>query len=182
MTPMAAAWYVIRTAIPHISSLIPSQTFALQQSDAATQGNSFFDKTATNCGSPGIKLRRLDDYWRSTLQGEQIMVMKMDVQGFESYIIYGAPEMMKAKPPVFIFMEYSPERYRVYGVDGALFLRRMIAYGYTIKHKHSAWGGESDVTLTNGEIERLASLSGEYELEFTHTESVRRLKSGELVL
>ena len=110
------------------------------------------------------------------------MVLKMDVQGFETKIISGAPDMMKAKPPVFVFMEYSPVRYRLYKVDGAQFLRDMIAYGYTIKLKHSEWGGENDVTLTNGEIERLAAAVGEHELEFAHTESVRQLRSGQLVL
>ena len=114
-------------------------------------------------------VRTLDDYWKQILKQEQVFLMKMDVQGFEGFAIKGGTEMFKTKPPIFLFMEFSPQRYRAYKVDGAQILKDLIGFGYNIK---TIFG--EPVTLTNGKIEELAATASdlEFDLELTHSSFV----------
>eukprot|EP00042_Codosiga_hollandica_P026208 m.122476 g.122476 ORF g.122476 m.122476 type:complete len:286 (-) comp52123_c0_seq1:60-917(-) len=142
------------------------------------QGNSFFELNNQNCVSDGIKLRRLDEYWMQVLNREHVFLMKMDVQGFEGFVLKGGSEMFKQKPPLFLFMEYTPYRYRTYGIDAAQILRDLIGYGYSIR----TLVGWRDVTLSNGEIERLAGSpdGNEFDLELTHQASLADYRSGRI--
>ncbi len=90
----------------------------MQNVQGDNQGNAFFEMNPMKgCSSTSIKLRALDDYWNYVLKQEHVFLMKIDVQGFEGFVFQGGVEMFKSKPPPFIFMEFSPERYRNYGVD-----------------------------------------------------------------
>ena len=108
--------------------------------------------------------------------------MKIDVQGYEAFLVKGAHTMFSTKPPVFVYLDYTPHMYRIYGVDGAQFLKDMIAYGYTVRHKYKL-GVAAEVrkiTLDNGEIERLAKATGEFELEFSHLDTLHRMRTFQL--
>lgn len=104
----------------------------MQRVDWNNQGNAFVE-TGDDCTVGGIQLRRLDDYWRQVLNSEHVFAMKMDAQGFEGFVIRGAAEMFRTKPPVVIFTEFSPFRYRSYGMVPRQILLDLIDYGYTIK-------------------------------------------------
>jgi len=144
------------------------------------QGNSYFDLDSTKCVSSGIKVRRLDDYWKTVLNKEQVYLMKIDIQGFEGFAIQGGAEMFKTKPPLFVFMEFSPGRYRTYGVDGAKLLRDLIGYGYSIQTNMGR-----PVNDENGKIEELANIyltnpTFEIDLELTHASVLRQKKQASI--
>jgi hypothetical protein len=137
--------------------------------------------TDLDCSKDGVKLRRMDDYWEQILKKERIMVLKIDVQGYEPLVLKGAQAMLEAKPPVFIFMEFSPQRYIDYDFDGAQMVYDMIERGY--KARVIGNNGMS-LTASNGNIEKLAAAveRDEYTVELVHIESVKQLTSGSLHL
>eukprot|EP00042_Codosiga_hollandica_P039536 m.332381 g.332381 ORF g.332381 m.332381 type:complete len:179 (-) comp55635_c0_seq2:65-601(-) len=155
--------------------LTHSLCFTDQNVENGNQGNSYFELQNTNCVSSDIKLRILDEYWTQVLNREHIYLIKMDVQGFEGFVLKGGIQLLTQKPPLFIFMEYTPFRYRTYGMNPAQILKDLISQGYYVKTIH----GE-DVTLFNGVLERLASAPDghEFDLELTHTATLEKYKQG----
>jgi hypothetical protein len=107
--------------------------------------------------------------------------MKIDTQGFEGFVLKGGEEMFLTKPPLHIFMEFSPHAYKRYGVDGAQMLKDMIGYGYSIKTIDG-----QDITLTNGKLEELSvhykddsDLDFEVDLELTHELAIARIAANQ---
>jgi FkbM family methyltransferase len=141
--------------------------------DWNNQGNAFLE-TGEDCTIGGIKLRRLDDYWKQVMKSEHPFAMKMDAQGFEGFVIKGGAEMFRTKPPVVFFMEYSPFRYRQYGIDASQILIDLMNYGYTIK-----WFNKV-VTVENGLVAKLAQSGDQIEenLVLVHHGLLDKLRNG----
>eukprot|EP00042_Codosiga_hollandica_P048390 m.541892 g.541892 ORF g.541892 m.541892 type:complete len:429 (+) comp57654_c0_seq2:1340-2626(+) len=150
---------------------------ACMKVERGNQGNSYFDTSDRGCTMSGIKLRRLDDYWDQILRQERVFLIKMDVQGFEGFVLRGGRRMLESKPPVFIFMEFTPYRYRQYGVDPAAILKELRDLGYSIA---MIYRGEP---LTERELDSMANSKSpglEFDLELTHTASLEKLKLNQL--
>ena len=149
----------------------------MQNVQGDNQGNAFFEMNPMKgCSSTSIKLRTLDDYWNYVLKQEHVFLMKIDVQGFEGFVFQGGVEMFKSKPPPFIFMEFSPERYRNYGIDGAQILKDLIGYGYHVKKISDG----AEVTLTNGMVEKLTEGNKEVDLELKHHKVLGQYSKGDI--
>eukprot|EP00042_Codosiga_hollandica_P018688 m.55418 g.55418 ORF g.55418 m.55418 type:complete len:124 (-) comp48874_c0_seq5:65-436(-) len=121
-------------------------------------------------------MRRLDDYWKQVLRGEHVFGMLLEAQGYEPFLLQGAQDMFRSKPPVFIFMKYSPFRYNLYGTSPEGLLVDFIDLGYKIRH------GSEDVTVENGRVRTMAQVTGpeEFRLELVHTGMLGKLRAGEL--
>jgi FkbM family methyltransferase len=145
--------------------------------DADNQGNAFFVRDASKCKTGGIKVRKLDEYWKQMLHEEHVFMMKMDVQGFEGFLLQGGAEMFSTKPPVFFWLEYSPTRYREYHSDGEKILRDLLNWGYSIRNLQD---DNQEITLHNGQIERLARTDREWDMELVHTGLLEKLRAGRI--
>eukprot|EP00042_Codosiga_hollandica_P022418 m.82609 g.82609 ORF g.82609 m.82609 type:complete len:338 (+) comp50782_c0_seq1:801-1814(+) len=126
------------------------------------------------CSSSAVRLRTLDDYWKKDLNREQVFAIKMDIQGFEGFALEGAQEMLQAKPPAFIFMEFSAWNYRRFGQNPVEMLRRLQEYGYSFADVN--WQGKLSVFDEQyfGVIGRDAE-HVERNIMLTHTESLYAL-------
>ena len=142
------------------------------------QGSAYFEPSNQGCVSSGIKLRKLDDYWKQVLNREHVFAMKMDVQGFEGFVIKGGEEMFKSKPPVFFFVEFSSYQYRKLGLSPAQILHDLLDYGYSIIRTHD----NVPITRDNGMVQSMANNAEnvEYDLEMTHHGMLNKYKSGEI--
>eukprot|EP00042_Codosiga_hollandica_P048770 m.552055 g.552055 ORF g.552055 m.552055 type:complete len:326 (+) comp57737_c2_seq13:1144-2121(+) len=126
----------------------------------------------------GIRLRRLDDYWKEVLHEEHVFALKIDIQGFEQLAFEGAREMLARKPPLFIFMEYSPYRYRQLGQDPVKFLEDLIRLGYKITE--SEGDGTHKIRIGDGSIEALIERVVEVDLELVHEERYAKYVTGKI--
>ena len=73
--------------------------------------------------------------------------MKIDVQGFEGFVIKGGAEMLASKPPLFIFMEFSPSRQSLYKIDATQMFKDLLGYGYRIKNLDDGHEIKSDESI-----------------------------------
>lgn len=68
---------------------------------------------------------------------KNVRIIKIDVQGYESYVLDGAMETIKAFKP-FLFLEIDPIHLSFYGIDKSEIFNKLEAMGYTIKKLHDA--------------------------------------------
>eukprot|EP00042_Codosiga_hollandica_P043175 m.406357 g.406357 ORF g.406357 m.406357 type:complete len:380 (+) comp56494_c0_seq8:996-2135(+) len=172
-------------ANPTLAQFLTLNSFGLGQQnedqacmsvESSNQGNSYLDLSRSKCTSARIKIRRLDDYWKEVLNFEQVYLMKLDVQGFEGFVLRGAMEMLRHKPPIFIFTEFCPHRFRQYGVDPLQILKDMIEYGYKIVNPNFP---QDEIREDNGILQAISSASApgvEFDLQLSHRASVFALK------
>jgi FkbM family methyltransferase len=73
----------------------------------------------------------LDDY-----NLKKVSVIKMDVQGFEPYVLDGAKNTFAINRPT-LFIEIEPGQLELYGMKDADVFRRLGAMGYDVKHVHN---------------------------------------------
>jgi FkbM family methyltransferase len=64
-----------------------------------------------------VRVVKLDELVR-----EQVNLIKIDTQGWEPEVVAGAKKIITKDKPI-IFMEYSPARYKIAGLDGKKMMR-----------------------------------------------------------
>jgi hypothetical protein len=148
------------------------------------QGEAHIERNHEKCQQVTIE-RRLEDYWTVVLNKEQVFLIKLDVQGYEAAIIEGAKEMLSERPPIYILMEYSPSRYKMYNASGSHLIETLVNYGYKIKVV--AENGKRvlahDVLLVDNHDKLVSSLLDpnnptEYDLELKHTDAIKNYQRG----
>jgi len=76
-----------------------------------------------------LRMTRLD-----SLVSEGVLVMKIDVEGFESHVLRGAGRLFDEHEVRYIIAEYSPDMLRAKGGDPIAFLTFFHRRGYDIRH------------------------------------------------
>ena len=82
------------------------------------------------CNEDGVKLVTLDNFWINQLKREHVFMMKIDIEGFEGKAFLGAQKMFREKPPVYIYMEFTPSSLRNNRTPPEELLKKMNDYGY----------------------------------------------------
>jgi hypothetical protein len=76
-----------------------------------------------------------------------VSVIKMDVEGYEPYVMRGMTETIRNSPNLKIVFEFSPEHYRQGGVEPRDFLGELEGYGFRkIKKINESSGKLEDLT------------------------------------
>lgn len=120
-------------------------------SDDNQGGSHVMESSKTGC-KDFVPLATLDWYWERQLKKEQIYMMKIDVEGFEPFVFEGAKKMMSEKPPMIIYMEYTPESMKNKGGDGPGMLKFFKDLGYQWRETYNGQYPtfESAMALTGG--------------------------------
>ena len=130
-----------------------------------------------NCVAKDVKIRRLDDYWEHVLQKEQVFLLKIDVYGFEDFVIQGGIRMFEQSPPLFILLEFSPFRAKEYNVDAKQILKDLIGFGYRIKSIHD----NSEISPKNTDAwDALFESTTSISLHLKHLVSLGKYVKGEI--
>eukprot|EP00042_Codosiga_hollandica_P035247 m.259925 g.259925 ORF g.259925 m.259925 type:complete len:303 (-) comp54588_c0_seq6:145-1053(-) len=179
-----AVLYCTKAANPIMQKTLTINPFGLSNADSDSgcmnvidnnQGNAWLVAKGEACQHAGLRLRRLDDYWKQYMNEEHVFALKMDIQGYEMFAFEGAREMFTRKPPLFLFIEFSPWRYKRLGQDPRKFLEDLIGLGYSIKRSI----GEISVTLENGELESLLN-ENEVDIELKHEARYAKFEEGKI--
>jgi FkbM family methyltransferase len=75
-------------------------------------------------------LRTLDWYWIRILHMEPVFMMKIDVEGFEPYVVAGGHRMFTQSPPKVLILEFAPHFIQRAGADARHFLASLDRLGY----------------------------------------------------
>jgi len=82
-------------------------------------------------GSHVVQVNNLDDY-----QLDNVSLIKIDVQGYEPYVLDGAKQtILKNKPTIFI--EIEPEHLEMFGFNKWDVFNRLHELGYKVIHDHT---------------------------------------------
>ncbi|KAJ3031963.1 hypothetical protein HDV00_008087 [Rhizophlyctis rosea] len=74
----------------------------------------------------------LDHWWKNTLGGRQVNMMKIDIEGHEPKAIRGATEMFRKAPPFVLATEFYPDAIKRQGSNPGEYLGMFRDFGYTI--------------------------------------------------
>lgn len=95
-------------------------------SETINIGNSHINAYTDNHNNV-VKLKKLDDY-----NFNNVHVIKIDVQGYEPYVIRGATNTIKQNQP-FIFIEIEPPQLQIYGFTETDVFNELSKLGYSLK-------------------------------------------------
>ena len=96
-----------------------------------------------------VAIRRYDDFY-DQLGHKNVVVLKMDVEGFEPYVVEGGARLFFERPIPYIQMEFNEGCLRQRGSDPLAILCKFIEKGYTVRR--GSFGGPiipSDSITTN---------------------------------
>ena len=85
-----------------------------------------------------VAIRRYDDFY-DQLRHKNVVVLKMDVEGFEPYVVEGGARLFFERPIPYIQMEFNESSLRQRGSDPFVIVRTLIEKGYTV-HRWSFGG------------------------------------------
>ncbi|GAX81658.1 hypothetical protein CEUSTIGMA_g9086.t1 [Chlamydomonas eustigma] len=77
-------------------------------------------------------MRTLDWYWRSVLNKRPVFMMKVDVEGYEPYVVMGGAAMFRESPPKVLMLEFTPNLIREAGGNPERFLQTLEGFGYAL--------------------------------------------------
>ncbi|KAJ3322423.1 hypothetical protein HDU76_013892 [Blyttiomyces sp. JEL0837] len=80
--------------------------------------------------STDIRTIKLDDYWKVVLGKRRIDILKIDVEGYEVKAMLGAKQLLKSRPPYFIFSEIYENKICDTGFHGIDYVNLLEEYGY----------------------------------------------------
>lgn len=94
------------------------------------RGNTFL--TTCTPDLPHVDIRTLDAYWSEDMQGRQITLLKIDVEGYEAAALRGAHQMMTKNPPLAIQAEFYAPHFEQSGARPLEIFEILIPLGYHV--------------------------------------------------
>lgn len=82
-----------------------------------------------------VKIFKLDDIWKNKYDDVNINLMKLDVNGYELYVLQGASRLLKGNKILSLYIEINCNCLSRYGVKSEDIFKLLERYGYYIKDK-----------------------------------------------